>query len=89
MRALLRGEGEAVAVVPSELRERLGISRKYLIPLLEWADSRGLTEWEGDVRRVRVRPPRLTPKPGRRHLANDCVGCSPLISEVPTVPHQV
>jgi selenocysteine-specific elongation factor len=52
--AVLRGEGEAVAIVPSELRQRLGISRKYLIPLLEWADSRGFTEWEGDVRRVRI-----------------------------------
>jgi selenocysteine-specific elongation factor len=49
-------EGEArEEVVPSQLRQRLGISRKYLIPLLEWADSRGLTEWEGEVRRVRSR----------------------------------
>jgi selenocysteine-specific elongation factor len=54
--AVLRGEGAAESIVPSELRQRLGISRKYLIPLLEWADSRGVTEWEGDVRRVR--PPR-------------------------------
>jgi selenocysteine-specific elongation factor len=52
--AALRGDGGAVAIVPSELRQRLGISRKYLIPLLEWADSRGVTEWEGDVRRVRI-----------------------------------
>jgi selenocysteine-specific elongation factor len=52
--AVLRGGGDAVPIVPSELRQRLGISRKYLIPLLEWADSRGFTEWEGDVRRVRI-----------------------------------
>jgi selenocysteine-specific elongation factor len=52
--AALRGGGDAVAIVPSELRQRLGISRKYLIPLLEWADARGFTEWEGDVRRVRI-----------------------------------
>jgi selenocysteine-specific elongation factor len=52
--AVLRDEGEAGAIVPSELRQRLGISRKYLIPLLEWADSRGFTAWEGDVRRVRI-----------------------------------
>jgi selenocysteine-specific elongation factor len=52
--AVLRGDGAAGAIVPSELRQRLGISRKYLIPLLEWADSRGVTEWEGDVRRVRA-----------------------------------
>jgi selenocysteine-specific elongation factor len=52
--AVLRGNGTAETIVPSELRQRLGISRKYLIPLLEWADSRGVTEWEGDVRRVRA-----------------------------------
>ena len=51
--AVLRGSDGARGIVPSELRQRLGISRKYLIPLLEWADSRGVTEWEGDVRRVR------------------------------------
>jgi selenocysteine-specific elongation factor len=51
---VLRGNGTVGVVVPSELRQRLGISRKYLIPLLEWADSRGVTEWEGDVRRVRA-----------------------------------
>ena len=44
-------------VVPAELRARLGISRKYLIPLLEWADSKGVTLWDGDVRRVRVAHP--------------------------------
>jgi selenocysteine-specific elongation factor len=52
--AVLRGGGDAAAIVPSDLRQRLGISRKYLIPLLEWADSRGFTEWEGEVRRVRI-----------------------------------
>jgi selenocysteine-specific elongation factor len=50
---VLRASGTPEAIVPSELRQRLGISRKYLIPLLEWADSRGFTEWEGEVRRVR------------------------------------
>jgi selenocysteine-specific elongation factor len=55
--AVLRGNGETGAVVPSELRQRLGISRKYLIPLLEWADARGVTEWDGDVRRVRAPRP--------------------------------
>jgi selenocysteine-specific elongation factor len=52
--ALLRADGSPEAIVPSELRQRLGISRKYLIPLLEWADAHGVTEWEGEVRRVRV-----------------------------------
>jgi selenocysteine-specific elongation factor len=40
-------------VAPSALRERLGISRKYLIPLLEWADAKGITERIGDARRLR------------------------------------
>jgi selenocysteine-specific elongation factor len=44
-------------IVPSELRQRLGISRKYLIPLLEWADVKGVTLWDGGVRRVRRVPP--------------------------------
>jgi selenocysteine-specific elongation factor len=37
---------------PGALRERLGISRKFLIPLLEWADGRGITVRTGDVRRL-------------------------------------
>ena len=41
-------------IVPSELRQRLGISRKYLIPLLEWADLKGVTAWDGGVRRLRA-----------------------------------
>jgi selenocysteine-specific elongation factor len=44
-------------IVPSELRQRLGISRKYLIPLLEWADVKGFTLWDSGVRRVRRLPP--------------------------------
>lgn len=35
---------------PSELREALGLTRKHLIPLLEWADRSGLTRREGDAR---------------------------------------
>jgi selenocysteine-specific elongation factor len=37
-------------ITPPALRERLGLTRKYLIPLLEWADSRGHTRREGDHR---------------------------------------
>jgi selenocysteine-specific elongation factor len=40
-------------IVPGAVRERLGISRKYLIPLLEWADGRGITVRVGDVRHLR------------------------------------
>lgn len=43
------GAGE---IVPSDLRQRLGISRKYLIPLLEWADAKGFTTRDGGVRRA-------------------------------------
>ena len=35
---------------PAELRERFGLTRKYLIPLLEWADRRGITRRTGDTR---------------------------------------
>jgi selenocysteine-specific elongation factor len=56
VRALQDGEGDEV-VVPSELRRRLGITRKYLIPLLEWADTKGFTAWQDGVRRVRLDRP--------------------------------
>jgi selenocysteine-specific elongation factor len=35
---------------PAQLRGQLGLTRKYLIPLLEWADRQGITERRGDVR---------------------------------------
>jgi selenocysteine-specific elongation factor len=41
--------GEAT---PASLRERLGVTRKYLIPLLEWLDAQGVTARVGDVRRL-------------------------------------
>jgi hypothetical protein len=50
-------DGGNEAIVPSQLRERLGITRKYLIPLLEWADLKGVTYWDGGTRRVRGIPP--------------------------------
>ena len=51
--AELRAAAGDGPVAPSALRERLGISRKYLIPLLEWADAKGITERIGDARRLR------------------------------------
>jgi selenocysteine-specific elongation factor len=40
----LRKLGERNAeIVPAALRDRLGLSRKFLIPLLEWADRKGIT----------------------------------------------
>jgi selenocysteine-specific elongation factor len=38
-------------VTPADLREKTGLSRKYLIPLLEWMDGQALTVREGDTRR--------------------------------------
>jgi len=35
---------------PAQLRDRTGLTRKYLIPLLEWADRRGITKRQGDAR---------------------------------------
>jgi selenocysteine-specific elongation factor len=37
-------------VTPAQLRDRFGLTRKYLIPLLEWADRRGITKRTGDAR---------------------------------------
>ncbi|HEX9755144.1 MAG TPA: selenocysteine-specific translation elongation factor [Gemmatimonadales bacterium] len=46
--------GAMVEIVPAALRERLGISRKFLIPLLEWSDRRGITVRDANgVRRLR------------------------------------
>ncbi|MBI2401844.1 MAG: selenocysteine-specific translation elongation factor [Gemmatimonadetes bacterium] len=39
-------------VTPSEVRDILGLTRKYLIPILEWMDSAGLTVRAGDARRL-------------------------------------
>ncbi|HZH41348.1 MAG TPA: selenocysteine-specific translation elongation factor [Gemmatimonadales bacterium] len=49
-RALEEVIREVGPVTPALLRDRLGLTRKYLIPLLEWADRRGITRREGDTR---------------------------------------
>ncbi len=41
---------EVGAATPAVLRDRLGLTRKFLIPLLEWADRRGITRRDGDAR---------------------------------------
>ena len=41
---------ELGSATPAELRDRFGLTRKYLIPLLEWADRRGITRRAGDTR---------------------------------------
>ena len=43
----MRGEG---VTSPARLREVLGVSRKYLMPILEFCDRRRYTERRGDGR---------------------------------------
>jgi selenocysteine-specific elongation factor len=49
--------GKAGSITPAQLRERLGISRKFLIPLLEWADAKGITMRVAEGRRLRSETP--------------------------------
>ena len=64
-REALDFERERLAVIlqelgpatPAAIRERMGRSRKWLIPLLEWADREGLTVRTGDLRALRNTPP--------------------------------
>jgi len=45
----IRSNGQ---ITPSEVRDVLGLTRKYLIPILGWMDSVGLTVRVGDARRL-------------------------------------
>jgi selenocysteine-specific elongation factor len=47
--------GRDRSIIPADVRDRLGISRKYLIPLLEWADGKGITVRVGEGRKLRSR----------------------------------
>ena len=49
LRSALAGGG---SLAPAELRQRLGVSRRLLIPLLESADQLGITVRDGDLRRL-------------------------------------
>lgn len=51
--AALNELGRKGEIVPATVRDRLGITRKYLIPLLEWADGRGITVRIGDARMLK------------------------------------
>lgn len=44
------GQGREITV--AGLRDRLGLSRKFLIPLLEWADAQRITQRVGDARHL-------------------------------------
>ena len=48
--------GRGRTATPSELRQALGISRKYLIPLLEYLDAEGFTRRSGEGRMLREEP---------------------------------
>jgi selenocysteine-specific elongation factor len=48
---------EHQAITPQEIKDLLGISRKYAIPLLEWLDSQRLTVRVGDKRVLRAGAP--------------------------------
>lgn len=47
---------------PSQVRDRLGLTRKFSIPFLEWLDAQGYTVRVGDARRA---GPRLTKRSNR------------------------
>lgn len=47
--ALIRARADEGTTV-SQLREHLGTSRKYAVPLVEWMDREGLTRRRGDLR---------------------------------------
>jgi len=55
---VVREVGALGEITPGVLRDRTGLSRKFLIPLLEWSDRSGITYREGDGRRLRA------PRPG-------------------------
>ncbi len=50
-------------VSPADLREKTGLTRKYLIPLLEWMDGEGITTRKGDVRLLGPKGERIAAGP--------------------------
>jgi len=48
----LREVGRGGEIAVGQVRDRTGLSRRYLIPLLEWADRSGITRRDGAVRRL-------------------------------------
>ena len=51
LKAALAAQGPST---PAQIRERVGRSRKWLIPFLEWTDREGLTVRDGDKRTLRL-----------------------------------
>lgn len=57
-RAVIEGVGQGGGeVTPAAIKDQVGLSRKFLIPLLEWADRVGVT-WRDQAGVRRLRPPR-------------------------------
>ncbi|MFZ5623921.1 MAG: selenocysteine-specific translation elongation factor, partial [Gemmatimonadota bacterium] len=50
--AALREIGASGPITPAAVRDRLGLTRKYVIPLLEWADRAGVTVRVGEGRKL-------------------------------------
>jgi selenocysteine-specific elongation factor len=46
----LRSIGASGAITPGAVRDATGLTRKFVIPLLEWADNSGLTVRRGEGR---------------------------------------
>jgi selenocysteine-specific elongation factor len=52
--ALVSALQQRKTITPSEYRDLVGSSRKYVVPLLEWFDATGVTLRSGDARVLRV-----------------------------------
>jgi selenocysteine-specific elongation factor len=48
--ATLRSIGAGGAITPAAVRDATGVTRKFIIPLLEWADASALTLRRGEGR---------------------------------------
>jgi selenocysteine-specific elongation factor len=53
--SVLNDLGQRGEIIPAAIRDRLGLTRKYLIPLLEWADGKGITIRVGEGRRLKAK----------------------------------
>lgn len=51
LKSLMAGIGDDFTV--AQFRDAAGLSRKYVVPILEWSDREGLTVRRGDLRRIR------------------------------------
>jgi selenocysteine-specific elongation factor len=59
--------GDGSTITMAELRDLLGTSRKYAVPIGEYLDRISLTRREGDLRRLAVPAPQATPLAGGAH----------------------